>query len=83
MVPERDDETGQFKKQYPVQSFLRAVVELDTPTTSKVAQYVGCSYDLAYRRLDSLATQGEICKQEVGNSLLWIPADNRSRDKVV
>lgn len=75
MVPERDEETGQFREEYPVQDFLRAVVELDTPTTSNVADLVGCSYDLAYRRLVNLADKGEVLKQEVGNSILWLPAD--------
>lgn len=75
MAPERDEDTGQYKEEFPVQAFLEAVRELETPTTTNVAERVGCSYDLAYRRLNQLADQGELQKQNVGNSLLWLPAE--------
>lgn len=71
MPPDRDEETGQFSPEYSLESFLQAVTELDTATTSKVAQKVGCSYDLAYRRLQDLEKQDDISKQEVGGSFVW------------
>lgn len=75
MTPERDEDSGQFKVEYPVQAFLQAVRDLETPTTSEVAECVGCSYDLAYRRLAELEEEGEIGKKNVGNSLLWLPVE--------
>lgn len=75
MAPERDEDTGQYKEEFPVQVFLNAVNKLETPTTTNVAETVGCSYDLAYRRLNQLADQGKLQKQSVGNSLLWLPAE--------
>jgi len=75
MAPERDEDTGQFQEEYPVRSFLEAVQELENPTTSNVADYIGCSYDLAYRRLNELAARDELRKEVVGSSLLWFPSE--------
>ena len=51
MPTERDEDSGQFREQYPRELFLDGVGELEVATTANVAEYVGCSYDLAYRRL--------------------------------
>lgn len=71
MASDRDDETGRFSEQYSDEAFLEAVSELDPATTAKVANYVGCSYDLAYRRLLRLSKGGRMIKQEVGGSFVW------------
>ncbi|MFC4405427.1 transcriptional regulator [Haloarchaeobius iranensis] len=71
MPNERDHESGQFREQYPTEEFVTAVGELSMATTSKVADKVGCSYDLAYRRLNSLAEDGKIEKADVGGSFVW------------
>lgn len=71
MPTERDDDSGQFREQYSGELFLEAVVELDVATTSKVAEHVGCSYDLAYRRLNTLSERGEVEKTDVGGSFVW------------
>ena len=71
MPTDRDDESGRFREQYPAESFLNAVEELDVVTTSKVAEHVGCSYDLAYRRLNALAEEGQVEKMDVGGSFMW------------
>ncbi|WP_396611464.1 transcriptional regulator [Haloferax sp. S1W] len=71
MAPDRDKDTGRYRKEYPVESFLQAVSELEVATTSKVAKKVGCSYDLAYRRLHELEERGNLKKQEVGGSFVW------------
>ena len=68
---DRDEDSGKFREQYPTESFLKAVDELNMATTSKVAESVGCSYDLAYRRLTALAEEGQVVKSEVGGSLVW------------
>ena len=71
MPPDRDEETGRFSKEYPEEVFLRAVSELEMATTSKVAERVGCSYDLAYRRLLELEESGDVGKKEAGSSFIW------------
>jgi len=67
----RDEETGQFSQEYPREEFLTAIEELDTPTTVEIADSVGCSYDLAYRRLQDLEEAGIIAKREIGGAFLW------------
>lgn len=68
---DRDEDTGQFSEKYPLELFLTAVNELDTATTSKVAEKVSCSYDLAYRRLHDLEKEGDLTKQDIGGSFVW------------
>lgn len=76
VVPtDRDDESGRFREQYPTEAFLKAVEELDVATTSKVAERVGCSYDLAYRRLNTLAEDEKLEKTDVGGSFVWARMD--------
>lgn len=71
MPPERDDESGQFTEQYPRKAFLDAVADIDNATTTKVAERVGCSYDLAYRRLNALVEENAISRTEIGSSFVW------------
>lgn len=68
---DRDKETGKYSQQYDNWQFLGGIEELDTPTTVAIAEYVGCSYDLAYRRLQELEADGFIEKVDVGGSFLW------------
>lgn len=75
MPADRDAETGQFTQEFPIETFVEAVNDLDQPTTSRVAEAVGCSYDLAYRRLKELEESGKITAVEVGNAFLWSTAD--------
>jgi CTP-dependent riboflavin kinase len=71
VTADRDEKSGQFTEQYPQEAFLKAVGKLDHATTSKVAEEVGCSYDLAYRRLNALADEEEIIRIEIGSSFIW------------
>jgi hypothetical protein len=71
MGKERDEESGKFVKQYPEEEFLDTIEELETPTTKRVAEGVGCSYDLAYRRLNSLEGKEVVSSDSIGGSLLW------------
>jgi hypothetical protein len=71
VADDRDDDSGRFQTTYPTETFLAAVEHLDVPTTSNVADYVGCSYDLAYRRLNALAETGHVEKTDVGGSFMW------------
>jgi predicted transcriptional regulator len=72
---ERDEETGQFSQQYDSEAFRDAIESIETPTTAKIAEWVGCSYDLAYRRLQDLETKGTVTKDDVGGSFVWGLAD--------
>jgi len=67
----RDDDSGQFTEQYPRKAFVQAVASIENATTTRVADEVGCSYDLAYRRLNALDSEGEIEKITVGSSFIW------------
>lgn len=71
MTADRDEESGKFTEQYSSEAFLYAVEEIDNATTSKVADEVGCSYDLAYRRLNKLKSDGEIHRIKIGASFIW------------
>lgn len=71
MPADRDEESGKFTEKYPREAFLRAVENIENATTKKVANEVGCSYDLAYRRLNTLAKEDEITRTEIGSSFVW------------
>ena len=69
----RDDE-GKFNEQYPDEDFISTVESLPVASTQNVADEVGCSYDLAYRRLQDLEEEGDIIREEVGGSFIWTVA---------
>jgi len=71
VMEDRDDE-GQFSEKYPDEDFLSAVEELEVASTQKVADKVGCSYNLAYQRLKRLEEMGEVEGEEVGPSFVWV-----------
>ena len=66
------DDTGQFTEEYSNEAFLSAIESLPVASTQNVADEVGCSYDLAYRRLKSLRDAGEVRKEDVGGSFVWM-----------
>jgi CTP-dependent riboflavin kinase len=65
------DDGGQFAEEYEDEAFLSAIESLPVASTQNVADEVGCSYDLAYRRLQSLEEDREIEHGEVGGSFVW------------
>ena len=65
------DDGGQFTEEYEDEAFLSAIESLPVASTQNVADEVGCSYDLAYRRLQSLEEDREIEHGEVGGSFVW------------
>ena len=71
MHDDRDDE-GQYTETYSDDAFIEAVNELDVASTQKIADNVGCSYDLAYRRLKELEKDSRIKHEEVGQSFIWL-----------
>lgn len=70
MSEDRDDE-GKFSKRFPERAFLDAVDSLEIASTQNVADDVGCSYDLAYRRLKQFEEEGQIASQNVGSAFMW------------
>lgn len=71
MTADRDEESGKFTQKYSREAFLQAVSTLDNATTARVADEVGCSYDLAYRRLNGLEENGEVTRTKIGSSFIW------------
>lgn len=68
---DRDDD-GKFRQEYSDERFLSAIEELAVTSTQNIADEVGCSYDLAYRRLKSLEEDREVEREEVGGSFIWL-----------
>ena len=80
MVPEsqlmpnadRDDESGKYTETYRPEAFVDAVREADGfAGTQDVADVVGCSYELAYKRLRALADEGDVESRKVANARVW------------
>jgi DNA-binding transcriptional regulator YhcF (GntR family) len=56
-------------------AFVDAVAVLPVASTQNVADEVGCSYDLAYRRLKTLENEGRVKSETVRGSFVWLPVD--------
>jgi DNA-binding MarR family transcriptional regulator len=68
---DRDEESGKFTEEYPLQAFLEALSELGPSGTTDISDYIGCDRRTAYLKLKTLEEEGEIRSRKVGNSLLW------------
>jgi len=77
---ERDEDSGQFTPAFTDEEFLSAVGGHDLPTTSDVADAVGCKYRTAYARLGELEDEGTVTSRKVGNSLVWMLAEGDERE---
>jgi len=80
MDRDRDDFSGRFTREYPVRQFKEAVVNSDGLSTQGVADKVGCSRDLAYRRLKELEERGEVRVERVGGSFQWFLLESENED---
>lgn len=65
------DEDGKYTEQYPEEEFLSAINTVDVASTQNIADTVGCSYDLAYRRLKDLERVGAVRSKEVRSAYIW------------
>lgn len=74
MDEDRDD-SGKYSETYPDSAFVSAVRDLPVASTQNVADKVGCSYDLAYRRLGDLYTDEKIEREKVGSSFIYYVGD--------
>jgi len=75
MGRDRDEYSGRFTQEYSDEDFVHAVKELGSCSTTDVADYVGCSSNLAYRRLTELASEGRIGAEKVARSYRWFCND--------
>lgn len=72
VVPrDRDASSGEFTREYDDEEFIEALDGPGMSSTKEVSDTVGCSYTLAYHRLNLLAEKGEILRIEIGNSFAW------------
>ncbi len=71
MKQEKDTSTGRFEESFHDDVFLKALTEDSVLSTKEVAKEVGCSYNLAYRRLRELAEEGRLEGKIIGNSYAW------------
>ncbi len=76
MARERDDYSGRYTRTFALSDFVEAVEKVDTASTQHVADEVGCSYDLAYRRLKQLEEENKIGVEKIGNTYQWLPVSN-------
>ena len=74
-MTEGRDEEGRYTEKYPVDVFLEAIKALDVSSTQNIADEVGCSYDLAYRKLKDLQDKDKVESREVGTAFVWLRAD--------
>lgn len=75
MCREKDEDTGKFTTQYDREDFLTALEQEDFLSTNDVAEIVGCTQNLAYRRLKQLENEEEVQSKEIGRSLAWKEAE--------
>jgi len=71
MVRDRDEYSGRYTQEFSDEDFVRAVKELESCSTTAVADHVGCSSDLAYRRLTELADEGRVDSEKVAGNYRW------------
>jgi CTP-dependent riboflavin kinase len=72
---ERDNRSGRFTPEYDLKDFVEAVEKLERASTQDVADELGCSYDLAYRRLKELSEEKELKGEKIGNTYHWTPIE--------
>ncbi len=73
----RDDETKQFRQEYPDAKFLAAIERLDLPTAKDVGDAVGCAKSTAADRLAELEDAGAVEGRSVGQATVWAVSDSR------
>jgi len=72
---DRNPENNRYVATYADEDILDAVRECDPPTTTAIADAVGCNQSTAYRRLTELADDGTVERQKVGNTNVWFVVD--------
>lgn len=65
------DDAGRYGTEYDDGAFLAAIRDLEHPTTTAVADAVGCDRRTAYGRLQQLEAEGRAASTKAGTVLLW------------
>lgn len=76
MGRDRDEFSGRYNREYDVGDFVEALKDLESASTSQVAEEVGCSRDLAYRRLKELKENGVVSAELIGGNYRWSVKSN-------
>jgi DNA-binding Lrp family transcriptional regulator len=71
MGPERDEYSGRYNREFELSDFVSALQRIGPTSTSKIAEEVGCSRDLAYLRLKELEDEGNISGELIGGNYRW------------
>ncbi|WP_337653193.1 winged helix-turn-helix domain-containing protein [Halomontanus rarus] len=72
----RDDETSQYREEYPEKDFLEAIRECSVASTTNVATEIGCNRSTALRRLTQLEKREKIASERVGEKAkVWYLLD--------
>ena len=66
-----DETTGKFAAEYSGEDFVDAVAARDLPTTSDVADAVGCAHRTALHHLNRLEEEGRVNSRMAGRAKLW------------
>jgi len=75
-MPDRDEDTGRYTDEYPREDFFDAIKDSgEAVGTREIADSVGCVHDTAYKRLRRLEEAGLVTSRKVGNTLLWMLAE--------
>lgn len=69
---DKHDESGKFTPTFSPEDFLEAVGNLDLPTTSDVAEEVGCAHRTALHHLNQLEDDGRLASRQAGRAKLWM-----------
>lgn len=72
---ERDNRSGRYTTEFEAEAFIEALQTTGLASTRDIADEVGCSYDLAYKRLKELADDGVIEGNKIGNTYHWKPVE--------
>ena len=78
----RDEETGEFRRAYPLEAFLEALEEEGgMASTKEITDIVGCTNALTYQRLRDLEDDDEVTSRKVANARLWMLPDEAGDDR--
>lgn len=75
MGRERDGFSGRYTPEFTDEDFLAAVEAIESGSTADIAEEVGCSPDLAYRRLRDLAEEGRVGSEKIAGNFRWFPTN--------
>ena len=71
---------GHFELEFPPGKFEATVAELDLPTTSDVAEHVGCAHRTALHHLNALEEDGSVSSRMVGRANIWMASEGTQED---